>query len=112
MILDVKKVKIAVSVPEEYLDVVRDAMCEAGCGVIGKYTHCTMSSDIIGTYFGGDDTNPFVGEKNVLMKNHEIKLEALCDIDNVKNALAAIRQVHPYEEVGVDLYPMIQEEDL
>lgn len=112
MLLDVRKVKIAVAVPLKYLTTVRDAMCDAGCGVIGKYSHCTMSTKIIGTFMGGDDSNPFVGDRNELIKNHEIKLEALCDVENVKEALAAIRRVHPYEEVGIDLYPVILEEDL
>lgn len=112
MIIDVKKVKIAVMVPEEDVDSVRKAMCEAGCGQIGNYSYCTMATPITGTFLAGDDTNPYVGRKNVIESYEEIKLEALCDIQDAPRVLEAIRKVHPYEEPGIDIYPIINEEDL
>ncbi|MDO4939667.1 MAG: hypothetical protein Q4E54_06875 [Lachnospiraceae bacterium] len=112
MILDVKKIKIAVMVPEENLEDVRIAMCEAGCGHIGNYTHCTMATKITGTFMGNDKTNQYIGSKNVIESRKEIKLEALCSIENAEAVLAAIRRAHPYEESGIDIYPMIDEEDL
>ena len=112
MTIDVKRVKIAVAVPEAKLAEVRDAMCEAGCGRIGNYSHSTMATLITGTFKGNDKTNPYIGKKNVLESCQEIKLEALCDIKDAAKVLAAIRRVHPYEEPGIDIYPMIDEADL
>ena len=112
MFLDVKKVKIAVMIPEGYVEEIREVMCENGCGEIGNYSRCTMTSDIISTFIGNDDSNPRVGRRSVLETYREIKLEALCSIEDVKTVLAAIRRVHPYEEPGIDIYPVICEEDL
>ena len=112
MIIDVKTIKIAVMVPEGYVDQVREAMCSAGCGTIGNYTHCTMATTITGTFVAADEAHPFVGQNGVLESYQETKLEAICDISKAKAVLAAIRKVHPYEEPGIDIYPLIDEIDL
>lgn len=107
-----KRVKIAVMVPAENVDEVRDAMCKAGCGRIGNYTYCTMATPFTGTFIPGEDANPYIGSSNVLEIHDEIKLEAVCDIEDATAVLAAIREVHPYEEPGIDIYPLIDEEEL
>lgn len=112
MNIEIKKLKIAVMVPEEYVSKVREAMCNAGCGVIGKYTNCTMATTITGTFVATEEANPFVGQNGVLESYQETKLEAICNIKDAKAVLAAIRAVHPYEEPGIDIYPLIDEEDL
>ena len=50
MNINVSKAKIVVNIPEDYLDVVRNAILDAGAGVIGNYTHCSNTSKIIGTF--------------------------------------------------------------
>lgn len=40
MNIDVKKVKIIVTVPVENVEQVRNAICNEGAGVIGNYTYC------------------------------------------------------------------------
>ena len=42
MNIDIKKVKIIVTVPPENTDEVRNAICDEGAGIIGNYTHCSM----------------------------------------------------------------------
>lgn len=64
MNLDVKKVKIIVTVPVENVEEVRNAICNEGAGVIGNYTYCTMSTKCIGTFIPDDKANPYIGEKN------------------------------------------------
>ena len=41
MRIDVKRVKIFVTVPIDDVEKVREAVCEAGAGVIGNYSYCT-----------------------------------------------------------------------
>ena len=55
-----------VTVPVENANEVRNAMCEAGAGVIGNYTHCSMSTRVIGTFKPNEDANPYIGETNEL----------------------------------------------
>ena len=54
--------------------------------------------------------NPYIGEKNKLAFVEEEKLEAVCDIDIAKKVLKKLREVHPYEEPGIDIIPLIDEE--
>ena len=112
MKLDIKKVKIIVTVPAENLEEVRNAICNEGAGIIGEYTHCTMTTKCIGTSKPSDNANPYIGEKNNLTFIEEEKLEVICDISIVKNVLKKLREVHPYEEPAIDIIPLIDEEDL
>lgn len=112
MMMEVNKIKVVVMVPHENTDEVRDAMCAEGAGVIGEYSHCTIATKCVGTFMGSENTNPYVGEKLTLETYEETKLEAICTPENVKAVLAAIRRVHPYEEPGIDLYPLLDEESL
>lgn len=107
MLVDVKKVKIFVTVPLKNVDDVRNAMCEAGAGVIGNYSFCTSSTKCIGTFIPNGNANPHIGTKNELEFVKEEKLEAICDIKDVKNVLENIRKAHPYEEPAIDIVPLL-----
>lgn len=50
MNVNVNRVKIVVTIPIENLEKVRNAICEAGAGVIGNYTYCSMSTKCIGIF--------------------------------------------------------------
>ena len=112
MNIDVKKVKIIVTVPVANIDDVRNAICSEGAGVIGNYTYCTTSTKCIGTFIPSENANPYIGEQNKLEIVEEEKLELVCDINIVKRVLKRLREVHPYEEPGIDIIPLINEDDL
>ena len=112
MNIDIKKVKIVVTIPAENTDEVRSAICNEGAGIIGNYTYCTMSTKCIGTFKPSDEANPYIGEKNKLEFVEEDKLEVICDINIVKKVLKKLRKVHPYEEPAIDIIPLIDEESL
>lgn len=111
MQLDVKKVDIVVTMPKEHVDKIRTAICEAGAGKMGKYTFCTISSNIVGNFKPDDDATPYIGKQNELEFVEEIKLEVICDVEKVGDVLEIIRQVHPYEEPGIDIIPLFSPED-
>lgn len=112
MNIDIKKVKIVVTVPIENVQEVRNAICEEGAGIIGNYSYCSMSTKCIGTFKPSEDANPYIGEKNKLEFVDEEKIEVICDINIVKKVLNRLRKVHPYEEPAIDIIPLINEEDL
>ena len=112
MNIDIKKVKIVVTVPIENVQEVRNAICEEGAGIIGNYSYCSMSTKCIGTFKPSDDANPYIGEKNKLEFVDEEKIEVICDINIVKKVLNRLRKLHPYEEPAIDIIPLINEEDL
>ena len=109
MNIDINRVKIIVTVPVENVSEVRDTLCEAGAGIIGNYTYCSMSTKCIGTFKPIDKANPYIGKKNNLEFVEEEKLEVVCDVDIVKKVITKLREVHPYEEPAIDIIPLIDE---
>ncbi|HXC06073.1 MAG TPA: Nif3-like dinuclear metal center hexameric protein, partial [Bacteroidia bacterium] len=57
--------KIVVFVPKKNLEVVQDAMWEAGAGNIGNYDECSFSAEGIGTFKGDEGTHPAIGKPMV-----------------------------------------------
>ena len=111
MRFEVKKVKIVVMVPCDYLKKVRMAVLNAGAGVIGDYTHCSTSFSGIGTFKPSIKATPFIGEANQFETVQEERLEVMVQVSDVKKILSVIREVHPYEEPGIDIIPLIDEDD-
>lgn len=111
MNFNINRVKIIVTIPIENVEEVRDEICKAGAGIIGNYTHCSMSTKCIGTFKPNDNANPYIGENNKLEFVEEEKLEVVCDVNNVKNVISKLREVHPYEEPAIDIIPLLDEKD-
>ena len=111
MIFNVNRVKIFVTIPVENVEVVRNAICDAGAGIIGNYTYCTYSVKGVGTFKPNDNANPFIGTQNELEFVEEEKLEIVCDVNNVKRVVNKLREVHPYEEPAIDIVPLLDEND-
>ena len=110
MYFNISRVMIIVTVPKENTEEVRTAICNEGAGVIGNYSHCSVSTKCIGTFKPNDDANPYIGENNKLEFVDEEKLEVVCDVNNVKKVIAKLREVHPYEEPAIDIIPLLDEE--
>ena len=104
--------KIIVTAPAENANEIKKVLGDAGAGVIGNYSHCSISEKIIGTFKGNDNANPYIGEKNKLEIVQEEKIEVQCDISIVKTVLKKLREIHPYEEPAIDIVPLLDENDL
>jgi dinuclear metal center YbgI/SA1388 family protein len=98
--------KLVVFVPEESVDGVMVALSEAGAGVIGDYTECTFRTRGTGTFRGGDETNPFLGESGRLEKVDEVRIETVVAGHLAGRAAEAATAAHPYEEIALDVYPV------
>ena len=109
MQIDINKVKIFVTIPLENLEEVRNAIFDAGAGIIGNYSHCSTSVKSIGTFKPNENANPHIGKANKLEFVDEFKLEVICDVKDVKHVLKKLRQAHPYEEPAIDIIPLIDE---
>ena len=106
------QVKIVVFVPKTHTDIVRQAMGDTGAGRIGNYSHCSFSVDCVGRYKPMDGAKPFIGEVGKFEEVIEERIECVCDKDKAREVIAAIRKVHPYEEIAFDIYPLLSEEGL
>src|SRR5919112_2492641 len=98
--------KLVVFVPEENVDAVAKALAGAGAGVIGDYTECTFRMRGTGTFRGGDEANPYLGEKGRLERVEEGRIETVVPAHAVGRAVDAATSAHPYEEVALDVYPV------
>ncbi len=66
---------------------------------------------LIGTFITSIKTSPFIGEKDKLEYVKEERLEVRVQVRDVKKILRVIREVHPYEEPGIDIIPLLDEDN-
>ncbi len=99
--------KLVVFVPEEALDVVRDALFAAGAGRIGDYTRCSWYTPGTGTFLGGEGADPNIGERGREERVAELRLETVFPAERHDDVVAALRGAHPYEEPAFDVYELL-----
>ena len=107
-----ENVKIVVFVPKSHASIVRQVMGDAGAGKIGLYSHCSYSVNGTGRFKPLDGAQPAIGEVGKLEEVAEERIECVCERGRARQVITAIKRVHPYEEVALDIYPLISEEDL
>jgi dinuclear metal center YbgI/SA1388 family protein len=98
--------KIAVFVPPHSTDAVLDALSRGGGGRIGAYTRCSFRTVGTGTFLPAEGANPFLGRPGREERVEEIRLESVVAGSLVQDVLRAVREVHPYEEPAIDVYPL------
>ncbi len=96
--------KFVTTVPAQHAESVRNALFNAGAGHIGNYDSCSYNLLGEGTFRAGVGSNPFVGEKEELHFEQEVRIETVIPIMKKDEVLRALLAVHPYEEPVYDLY--------
>jgi hypothetical protein len=91
----------------EALEATRDAVFEAGAGRIGDYERCSWYTAGTGTFFGGEDTDPALGEPGREEHVPELRVETVVPEELLDDVVAALRDAHPYEEPAYDVYPLL-----
>lgn len=99
--------KLVTYVPESHTDIVRKAIGEAGGGILGNYDNCTFSTKGIGRFRGLDGSNPTIGKVGVLESVVEERIEVTIEKEKLDNIIKAIKSVHPYEEIPIDIYQLL-----
>jgi hypothetical protein len=102
--LERKLLKLVTYIPGSHLDKVRNAIFEAGAGVIGNYDQCGFSTPGTGSFRGNDETKPFAGEKGKVHFEDEMRFETILYSHLRDNVIKALLLAHPYEEVAYDIY--------
>lgn len=104
--------KIVTFVPIADAEKVRQAMGDAGAGVWGNYHHCSFSSRGIGRFTPGKRAHPAIGEVGRPQEVEEERIEVICQKEKVKDVVTAIKRAHPYEEIPLEIYQLMGEEEL
>jgi hypothetical protein len=105
----VSSVKLVWFVPEEALDATRTAVFEAGGGRIGDYERCSWYTAGTGTFLGGEGTAPALGARGVEEHVPELRVETVVPEGRIREAIAALKLAHPYEEPAYDVYPLLEQ---
>lgn len=100
-------VKIQTYCPKEATDKVRLAIGKAGGGVIGNYTYCAFLTSGRGYFLPMEGSNPTIGKQGSIEQVEEVKIEFVCEKEKVKTVIEALKKAHPYEEVPVDILPLL-----
>ncbi|HLN73104.1 MAG: Nif3-like dinuclear metal center hexameric protein [Methylococcaceae bacterium] len=98
--------KLVTFVPTEDAESVRTALFEAGAGHIGNYDSCSYNLTGQGSFKANEKANPYVGEKNKLHFEQEIRIETIFPKHLQHTVIDALLKAHPYEEVAYDIYPL------
>lgn len=106
------RVKIVTFVPPKNADAVRKAIGLAGAGELGEYTFCSYSTDGVGRYLPSSNADPHIGKPGKFESTNEQRVEVTCDRRVAKRVIKAMKEIHPYEEVAFDIYPLIAESEL
>jgi dinuclear metal center YbgI/SA1388 family protein len=98
--------KVIVFTPENYLEKIRDAMAQAGAGIIGSYRKCSFESAGFGTFMPDNNARPFIGVPGSFERTPEVRLEMVVGKNSITPVIQAIYQNHPYQEPAYDIYPL------
>ena len=100
------EVKLEIFVPQEYALKIRDELAKIGVGQIGNYDHCVAIYPVQRSYRPLEGANPFEGKIGEISEGVEYKIEVNCKRELVNDAIKVIRNVHPYEEPLINIFPM------
>ncbi|MDH7570514.1 MAG: Nif3-like dinuclear metal center hexameric protein, partial [Armatimonadota bacterium] len=103
---DAARFKLVVFVPLSHAEGVRQAMGDAGAGVLGNYSHCSFSTTGRGSFRPMPGARPAVGAVGTQEEVWEERVEVVVTRDRLDDVVRAMRRAHPYEEVAYDLYPL------
>ena len=90
--------KIAVYIPSDSLEKVKQAMFDQGAGKFGNYDHCAWQVLGQGQFRPLAQSNPTLGQKGKLETVEEYLVEMVCDNAVIKSVIDALKRTHPYEE--------------
>ena len=87
-------------VPEKDLEVVKNAMFDAGAGHFNFYENCAWQTTGVGQFKPMVGANPAIGMIDELEAVEEFKVEMLCAEEHIEAVISALKFAHPYEEVA------------
>ncbi len=99
-------VTIVITVPQTHADAIREALGRTGAGKVGNYSHCSYSIKGIGRFMPNTDANPYLGKAGTVEEVIEERIETICLYADLEHIVEEVRKAHPYEEPGIDIYPV------
>ncbi|PKF75014.1 Nif3-like dinuclear metal center hexameric protein [Chryseobacterium sp. PMSZPI] len=101
--------QLTVFVPRDHSESVKEALFSAGAGNIGFYDECSFTLNGKGTFRPIEGSNPFSGQQNIREHADEDMISVIFESPKQGQIIAAMRLVHPYEEVAYQVYHLDNE---
>lgn len=98
--------KLEILIPETHFEALREALCQADAGHIGKYDCCLSYSRVTGCWRPLKGSRPYLGREGALSVEEELKVEVTCRTEQVSAVVEAVKKVHPYEEPVIHVIPL------
>ena len=100
--------KLEFYVPESHAESVKEAVFRTGAGTIGDYDRCCWQPPGKGQFRPLEGATPFLGSQGETERVAELKVELVCEAAVARDAVAALLEAHPYEEVAYFLSEMVR----
>ncbi|MGI6472417.1 MAG: hypothetical protein ACOX1N_05075 [Candidatus Methanomethylophilaceae archaeon] len=98
--------KIAVCIPEEYVDELTAKINDSMEPLYPGYDMVFSLTEVTGMWRPLEGSNPFIGDTGKISVEKEIKVEFSVRERYLKDVVNTILSVHPYEEPAIDVIPM------
>lgn len=98
--------KMEIFIPQTHLEVLQKALQSVDAGHIGSYDSCLSYSPVTGCWRPLEGSTPYIGTSGEISTEPELKVEVTCLTARVKETLAAVKSVHPYEEPVINVIPL------
>jgi dinuclear metal center YbgI/SA1388 family protein len=95
--------KLIVFVPQADAERLKQSLFEAGAGTLGKYQHCSYTTDGLGSFLPLEGAKPAIGIVGKEEQVEEVKLEVIFPVVLQKKVVEALFAHHPYEEPAFDI---------
>ncbi len=95
---------LVVYIPEGHLYRVKQALFQAGAGAIGSYSECSWEVKGWGQYRPLEGSDPYLGERGMLNRVTEYRVEITVPDASLKAVIQALHQAHPYETPAYHVY--------
>ena len=95
--------KISFYVPDNAVEIVKQALFAAGAGRIGNYDSCCWQVLGSGQFRPLENSSPAIGKTGEVETVSEYRVEMVCEDRIIKEVIEALRQSHPYEEPAYDV---------
>ena len=100
--------KLIIYTPLSAAELIRQTLLKLGVGQEGDYSGCSFSVEGDGRFRPSEHAHPYVGKAGEWHIEPEVAIYTMCIRPKLASVLAALREVHPYEEPVMDILPLRQ----
>ena len=104
--MEFKYCKLEIFIPETHFRQLQKALQDVDAGHIGNYDSCLSYSKVMGTWRPLEGTDPFIGNFGEISEELELKVEVTVKTECLRDTIAAVKAVHPYEEPVINVIPL------